>query len=192
MDQIIPEYANVVDAIYGVYLDCTRAFHLLRQEIDRSQRHTIRTVPETTIEQLDSASMIYGVGDPNDPDAYPLHVCTQAEYKQRNEDGGQNYKTIGNMCLVQIYQYWEDCYRQRVADKLGVTKNDVTVDIMGDLRFLRTSIVHHRAVALAEVENCKLLNWFKAVDEIHVTKDQFEQLVFHVKKYLDTLTSDAT
>ncbi len=187
MNSIVAQYLGVVDAIYGVYLDGTRAFHLLRKEIDTNQRHTISTVPGTTIEQLDAASMIYGVGDPNTPEAYPLHVCTQREYKERNEGHGRNYRTIGNLCLVQIYQYWEDEYRQKVADELRVAKNQVAAHVMGDLRFLRMSIVHHRGIALADVEKCRLLKWFHEGDEIFVTKDQFEQLIFHLKKYCDTL-----
>lgn len=191
MDKIIAEYASVVDAIYGVYLDATRGFHLLRQEIERNQQYAVSSLPGTTIEQLDNVSMIYGVGHPNSPDAYTIHACTQSEFKRRNEEDGQNYKTIGNMCLVEIYQYWEDCYRQRVADQLGVATNDVTADIMGDLRFLRISIVHHRAVARADVAKCRLLKWFNEGDEVFLTKDQFEQLVFLVKTFLDTLTEKA-
>ena len=48
-----------------------------------------------------------------------LHETTIGEYKRRNEDGGQNWVFLANVCLVGIYQYWEDHFRKEIASALA-------------------------------------------------------------------------
>jgi len=55
------------------------------------------------IEYLDGTTFTYGVGDPNNPQSEWLVSCTQKEYKERNEKGGQNYVLRGQMSITQIY-----------------------------------------------------------------------------------------
>ena len=158
-DDPIAEYRSIVDSIYGVFLDANRGFHLVREETLLQQKQSAASLAGMTIAKLDQAHMIYGVGDPNDKDSYVLHDCTQAEYKERNRSGGHNCHVIGRLCLVQIYGYWEDHYRSSIADHFGLEKNELLSDILGDLRILRISIVHHRWIALPEVSKCVLLKW---------------------------------
>lgn len=61
---------------------------------------------------------------------------------------------------------------------------------MGDLRYLRTSIVHHKAIAKEEVENCKLLQWFKKGDKIYVNSKMFEEIIFYIKGYINQMNAD--
>jgi len=89
---------------------------------------------------------------------------------------------IGNLCSVLIYQYWEDYYRARMAEVLDMSADDLEVDIMGDLRHIRRSVIHHRAIAIDDIERCKIIRWFAPGDDIFITDDQFEQLIFQVKK----------
>ena len=112
-------------------------------------------------------------------------------YKKRNEKDGDNYAIIANLCIVLIYQYWEDHYRGQIANELELTsKNDLTSDIMGDLRHLRTSIVHHKAIALKEVENCRLLHWFIKGDKIYVNSKMFEKIIFYIKEDINRMNTD--
>jgi hypothetical protein len=48
---------------------------------------------------------------------------------------------------------------------------------MGDVRLLRHSIIHHRGVALKNVEACKLLKWFREGDAMILTPQHFEELI---------------
>jgi hypothetical protein len=128
--------------------------------------------------------MIYGKGDPNDSDAIELHRCTQGEFKVRNSKTGINQKFLGNMALVTIYQYWEDFHRSDIASDFGVEKDEVKSSIMGDIRLIRVSIVHHAGVALKNVEKCKLLQWYREGDEIFVDEVKFQEIVFQIKKWL--------
>ncbi|WP_116473264.1 hypothetical protein [Zobellella maritima] len=192
--QSIIEFERVVDYIYGVYLDSTTGFDKLREWFEKNQNDTLSSLknshPElASIDYLDSVHMIYGKGDPNTPEAVELHRCTQKEYKERNSIGGINFQFLGNMALVSLYQYWEDYHRAQVAAELGKKKNDLKAPIMGDLRRLRISIIHHGGIALKEVEKCELVKWYKEGDTIFIDKEKFEDVIFHVKNMLNELKS---
>jgi hypothetical protein len=58
---------------------------------------------------------------------------------------------------------------------------------MGDLRRIRTSIIHHGGIALPEVETCEVLKWYNESDEIFVNTEKFEEIVYHVKLLLAEL-----
>jgi hypothetical protein len=193
MENCIDEFEDVVTSIYGVYLMSTQGFSLLIKHLTDIQHETINkfktTSPELASTQyLDSTSYIFGKGDPKLHTLTKLYSCTQREYKERNSERGINAHFVGNMCVIAIYQYWEDYFRQKIAKFLNISnKNGLTSDIMGDLKILRRSIIHHRGIALNEVENCKLLRWFKKNDEIFIDKDMMEVIISQVKSYLQTL-----
>jgi hypothetical protein len=198
---LLEQFTNVVDSIYGVYLDSTQGFQLVRKQIDETQQKTIEkfgaTQPEfANIEYLDRAAMLYGKGDPNEPDAVLLHRCTQAEFKARNEKGGNNFRFVANVCLVALYQYWEDFFREQIATSLGVAKNDIVSPVIGDIRYFRQSIIHNDGIAIREVEKCVVLKWFNRGDVLYLDPDKFETLVFEVKTFIrglaDSVNKPAT
>jgi hypothetical protein len=59
------------------------------------------------------------------------------------------------------------------------------LDVMGDLRWLRISIIHHGGIALKDVDKCKRLRRFREGDAMSLTPEHFEELV-------STLRSDLT
>jgi hypothetical protein len=193
--ELLSEFYQAVDSIYGVYLDSTRGFYLVKKEHVAEQRWTIKMFEKTNpelanIEHLDMVPAMYGKGDPNKPGSVILHTCSQGELKARNEEGGANHRFIANMCLVSIYQYWEDHYRKQIATVLEKEKNDVESDIMGDIRRLRKSIIHHKGVALNEVRNCKVLRQFNEGDKIFIDKNIFEQVIHEIYAYINGLARE--
>ena len=185
----VNEFEKVVDYIYGVYLDSTTGFDKLREWFEKNQKDLLaslkRTQPElASIDYFDSVNMIYGKGDPNTPEAVELHRCTQKEYKDRNSKNGSNFQFLGNMALVSLYQYWEDFHRGQVATELGIKKDDLKAPIMGDLRLIRISIIHHAGIGLKDIETCELLKWYKEGDLIFIDKTKFEDVIYHVKNML--------
>lgn len=183
--ELLYEFCSVVDSIYGVYLDSTRGFHLVKEQQTKLQQQAVQmlkvTQPELAdIESLGKKAMHYSRGDPNKPESVIVHTCSQAELKVRNEKGGANHKFIANMCLVSIYQYWEDEYRGKIEQALGLEKNIVQSDTMGDIRWLRESIIHNKGVAKKKVEKSKVLKWFKKGAEIFIDNKMFEEMVYQI------------
>ena len=65
----IEEYLDLVDHIYGVYLDSTTGFNLVKKRMEDSQKDTLKMLKEkypelANQEYQDSTAMIYGKGDP--------------------------------------------------------------------------------------------------------------------------------
>lgn len=145
-------FLRIVDGLYGVYLDATLGFRRLLEYIDSTQAVASELLashgPEVaSVEHQDAQSWIYGLGNPNDPGAQVQHQTTTGEVKRRNRPGGGNYTFLANACVIALYSYWEDSFRGRIAEALGLKKSELKAPVMGDLRLLRNSIVHHRAIA---------------------------------------------
>lgn len=176
MNEIINEFIKVINDIYGVYLDSTNGFDTIRKNFIAIQKHY--NTPEVALKEK---NIYYGKGNPNNENSYPLHCCTQAEFKKRNEINGKNYKIIANLCLVQIYQLWESHYRKQIAKKMD--KKNLEVDIMGDLKYFRESIIHHQGIAIKNIKKCKILKWYKAGDTININKEKFEEIIRNIKSW---------
>ena len=182
----IKEYLGVVDDIYGVFLDCTLGFQNNRKYMIDNQR-LASTRLGLSVAQLDKRNLTYGTGHPNDPNNVLLHKCTQGQLKERNIKDGNNTVLIGNLCLCQIYNYWEDYYRNRIAQYLGIEKNDLMSDIFGDLRYYRQSIIHNRGFAIKNIEKSKIILWNVYKEKIKITQDEFKEIIYYLKIYLNEL-----
>jgi hypothetical protein len=129
-ERIIEEYVRTLDAIYGVYLDSIQGFSSAEKVFEDSQQCTLarnkelekirhsnsNTKYNLSIEEFDDSCLIYTKGTKGKPDYRVLHYCTtQAQYKRRNSPGGENYRFIGNMALISIYEYWQNSCRNKLA-----------------------------------------------------------------------------
>lgn len=185
----IEEYGAIVDAIFGVYLDSTTGFGKLMQWFEKIQNNGLNLLKKSnpelaSLEYLDKTLFVYVKGDPNLPESIWQHKCTQGEYKQRNSNGGLNFLFIGNMAIVSIYQFWEDYYRCAIAKLLGLKKDQIIEPIMGDIRLLRQSIIHHGGQALPDIKRCEILKWFREGEIIFLDKAKFEYIVIEINKML--------
>jgi hypothetical protein len=88
---------------------------------------------------------------------------------------------MGSLCLVAIYQFWEDHFRNEVAAELKVDRGDLKHDLLGDIRLIRNTIVHHGGVAKADIAKCRLLKWFKPGDSVAIDEEKMKQIVFAIR-----------
>jgi hypothetical protein len=183
-------FLNTVRVVYGVYLDATRGFHLVhKQQLD--MRDWLIRTQEYDDESADAIIFTYGHGDLEDPDAIPLHSVSHGELTARNERGGENWIFLANVCLVSIYQYWEDRYRGEIAAALDKPKGDLRVPIMGDLRHYRRSIIHRAGVAVPEVARCEVIRWFGPDERIELTEEHMRTIVVKIAEGLVELLQQA-
>jgi hypothetical protein len=202
INNVIDDFIRIIDSIYGVFLDGCRGFETSLDSFKVAQFNSIEKnkrlskenegnrnkVYNLSIEDFDDSCFIYARGKHGEPDYKRVHYRkTQAEFKQRNSPNGHNYKFIGNMTLISIYAYWEHSCRNQIAKHLNVEISDVKSDIFGDLRWIRHSILHHKGIALPEVERCKIFKWFKENDEIFIDGDHIEEIVIAISKAKNNL-----
>ena len=94
---------------------------------------------------------------------------------------------------MSIYQFWEDQYRQDIAAALDkAEKNELRVPVMGDLRYLRQSIIHNSGIAVSDVERCEVLRWFRRGERIALTQDQMKRIVREVKGAIGDVAEQAS
>ena len=174
----ITEFEAVLNSITGLFVDSQDAFALLQAKV------------ESEAEGKDWDSPIYYGDGPVGAAKDVPHTTTIADRIARNADCGENATFVGNMALVTIDSYWEDCYRAQIAHARAVTKKEIKSDVMGDIRKLRNSILHNRGIATKEVAACKVLKWFNERDDIFLSEQMFLQMISHVRADLHQLRSN--
>lgn len=184
--QILNEFKQKIEDIYGLYQDALQGFVHNLERLKKAQEMSVVKLG-LTIEYLDTLSFMYGNGDPSSPSTEILHTSTQGEYKLRNQIKGKNSMTLGNLCISQTYQYWEDYYREKLSNSIGKNKNDIISDFFGDIRNYRRSIIHTQAIAIKQVDNNKILKWFKSGDVINPTEDQIKEFIYLFRKEIERL-----
>jgi hypothetical protein len=196
LDNHIAEFRDVIDAIYGIYLDACDGFSRVRAHAVEIEEESIRAYgelkakrPELSHLGLGGTDFSYGRWVPagSQPQYRHLHQVPVETLRRRNEYGGTNFQFIGNVCVVTLFQYWDEHYRLLFAQDLGVEKNQIQVPLFGDLRRYRQAIIHNQAIATAEVEACVLLKWFRRAEPLLLRREMFEQIIDGVLEFLDVL-----
>jgi len=70
---------------------------------------------------------------------------------------------------------------------LGVNKKELKAEIMGDIRLLRDSIIHHAGVAKKRTERCVLLRWFKSGEEVFIDNIKFEIIIKLIREMIEEI-----
>jgi hypothetical protein len=187
-------FLETVDGIYGVYLDATTGFNFLYQRMVEAQGDLARR-DGISPEEAESRPMAYDDVEADNRkglDAPMLHKTTLGELKLRNEEGNNNWIFLANVCLVSIYQYWQDHFREEIATALDhAKKEDLQVPIMGDIRHYRTSIIHHGGIALPEMQRCHVLPWFRPGERIELTGDQMRMTVSRIRREISEIAEQS-
>lgn len=182
----VREFSTALDSVFMTYFDGRGGFLRLREHLAPKFAKSAEMYGKTPGE----LGFIYGEGDPNTPEAKFLIYSTQQDVLDRNAEGGANHAFLANLCLVSVYQYWEDHYRKRVAKALGVEKNAVRLPTMGEIRHIRRSIIHNGARAVPAVEACAHFN-FRAGDPIEVGREEMRELLLALRRDLRDLVTHA-
>ncbi len=196
LDSHIAEFREIVDAIYGTYLDACEGFGHVRahaveigEDVQRSYEGFKTTHPELAHLPLGEAEFAYSRWVPanSEPRERHLHQVPLEVLRRRNEQDGSNFRFIGNVCAVTLFQYWEDHFREQLAHDLGIEKNALQVPLFGELRRYRQAILHNRGFATTEVEECQLLKGPRRGEPIRFDRNLFENIVDGVLKVLHDL-----
>lgn len=184
------EFVTKIEAIYGIYRDCGHSFSLALRDLTSQQSLMLKEFNARehnwSIDDLDKKKYHYAVKE-EDGRVNSVAAVTQGEWKEKIGKNGTNIKLIGNMCLVMIYQYWEDRYREEIAKSKDINKGELTSDLIGDIRHFRNSIIHNNGRAIPEVDRCKILKWFRAGDEIVIDSVKMDQLINQLKREVNEM-----
>lgn len=199
LDRHIAEFREIVDAIYGTYLDACDGFTRVRERASEIEEESLRSYedvktkhPELSHLPFGGTEFSYGRSVPagSQPRYRHLHQVSIEVLRRRNEQGGTNFRFIGNVCVVTLFQYWEDYFRAQFAQDLGVDKDQIQVPLFGDLRRYRQAIIHNRGLATAEVEEVSLLKGPRRCQPVLFHRDLFEEAIDGILAFLDGLAGN--
>ena len=159
---LINELNSRIDSMFGLFYDARLAMNSYADRFEESQiLMNSQLGDKFTLEELDTLRFLFGDGSPDDPNVFVTHVVTQDEFKSRNRFGGQNQHAVSQAVINFVYSIWNDEYRPKIARILSINVKLVESDIFVDIRLIRNSIIHHSNIALAGVERCRIIKFFK-------------------------------
>lgn len=176
------EFLIAIGDLFVAYFDGVAGYELYRGQIEQVQQAAARATGKS-IKELDSQIIIYGHGDPNDPDARSMLEAPQSLIKARNVKNGHNSIFLARMLIVGVYHLWEEVHRHAVAAEQGMTHKELVADLFGDIRHLRNAIVHGRGIATGEVAGARVLKWFAKGEAINLTSDHIKELLFQLSDW---------
>jgi hypothetical protein len=190
---IAEEFMRLTYDLLGAYLDALGGLVAIREGLLRDQRDKIDVLktsdPANASEQfMDQQSFSHAFsGDQHTPEKL-LHRTTQGEFKHRTTLRGLDARLLGYMMIALLFGYWEDEYRGKFAHALGhANKNDIKADLFGDLCKLRNAVVHNRGIATQDVEDAKILRWFKRHDQMFISSEHVDFLLDQIDAYVTVL-----
>jgi hypothetical protein len=202
--ELYEEFDELWTRLHAFYLDAVAGFRFVASYIQAEQSKARYFVQDSDMdseaaqdERIFSYDEIFSDGFC----ASGIHQATQGEAKTRNMEGGSNFTTLGRVCLVSFYDFWEDYLRREyVVAKGHLDPNErgkeivdkcvaehARHDLWGDIGKLRQGIVHNRGVAGSEVKKCTLIKWFQPGDEIVLGPDRMRAIFMALLNYRNEL-----
>lgn len=177
---VIQDFVYMANTVYGVYLDASMAIgNLSFSYINYHSDHIakLKESGQPLTPDLVNPSLVYNAGP--EGQQKPIHKTTLVDIIERNRLDGRHMQFLARMCVVALYQYWEDQFRPRLKAALG---HEVKHDTFGELRNLRRSVIHRGARALPELALCKALPRFQPDADIVLDHAAMDQIMTAVKQ----------
>ncbi|MAE44427.1 MAG: hypothetical protein CMF63_05510 [Magnetovibrio sp.] len=204
LHELSEEFTQVWIRLQAFYLDAVAGFAFVRSHVESDQaraRSHFRGSEFDSEEFQDTRMFTYSEIFSEDFCTSGIHEATQGEVKDRNKPGGANFTTLGQLCLVTFYDFWNDYLRREYVIAKGhldreesselvvktCLREHASHDLWGDLRLLRSSIVHNRGIATSNVIRCKLITWFKPGDPISITPEHMRAIFLALLTYRNEL-----
>jgi len=95
--------------------------------------------------------------------------------------GGLFTDTLAKSLIVLLYSEWDELYRHRLAEEIGVEASAIKADLMGDLRHIRHWIVHNKSVV--GTQTLRVLPWLlSAGSRLTISEEHFVQFMDRLNK----------
>jgi len=127
--------------------------------------------------------------DPTLPDVIHQRIIRADEFITANSETGFNEQQVCWSIIVFIFAYWDEKIRPQIAKIRGVEKDEVKINVFGDLRVLRISIVHNGGVlGAADHAKLRVLKGICQADaKISLTHDQMHAIFVAIKSEIGSL-----
>lgn len=197
--ELAQEFTVFWNRLQALYLDSVVGFHHITDHLQAEQARARSLVSGSELDSegfQDTRLFSYDGILPEEFCTSGIHRATQGAVKKRNSPNGANYVAIGQLCVIAFYDYWDDYLRPEYVKAKGLYDPDqhdeslrkyASHDLWGDLRQLRSSIVHHQGIATDDVKKCRIIKCFKPGDEIAITPEIMRAILLALLQFRNEL-----
>lgn len=116
----------------------------------------------------------FGTGHPGERGSRPVAFMRRSDALYLYAPSGPAHALLGQQWIVYVFARWEEEYRQRLSDAMGLASvKELVVPAFGDLRKFRNDIVHHGGVATRHNSGTAgVLRWYQPGELIAVSDAQ--------------------
>lgn len=203
--ELAEEFTQHWKRLQAFYLDAASGFALVRRSVEAEQaraRSYVKGTELDSVEFQDTRQFTYAEIFAEGFCTSGIHQACQGGVKARNAPNGANFTTLGQLCVVSFFDYWDDYLRPEYCIAIGKLQRDAklspddrkkilrdhgSIDLWGDLGLIRNAIVHNRGVATENMGRCKLIKWFKRGEEIALTPMHMRAILMALLTYRNEL-----
>ena len=197
--ELYHEFNALWERLQAFYLDSVAGFHFLIAHLRDEQERVRGLVHGSELDSeafQDTRLFNYDNIFPNGFCTSGIHHATQGAVKVRNAQWGANFNTVGQLCIISFFDFWNDYLRVEYVKAKGLydqknrdecLRTHASYDLWGDLYYIRTSIVHHRGIATDAVSKCKLIKCFNPGDEIIISPELMRDIFLKLLSYRNSL-----
>jgi hypothetical protein len=182
-DSVVRDYIDFVNEQVGAYMDALAGFAGHHSKVER-QVHRVQRKTSQRNENGETVMVWVSYEDPSKPDIIHNRIVRSQDYLAANRPGGSNEQRHARAVVIFLFTYWEDETRPRLGKAKGVAPNEIVSSIMGDLRILRSAILHAKAILKAE-EHRRLKvvgDMFPREEEIYLGYEDMHRLFVLIKQ----------
>ena len=201
MRELWEEFGARYDQLHAFYHDAVAGFVWFREKVvsdPETDRARYQGGELDSDESWNGKRLAYDEIFGQDFVASGLHVGTVMEARARNEPGGNNFTTLANVCIVAFYDFWNDYLRREYCRAKGhrdgtheELRRYASFDLWGDIRHLRTSIVHNRGIAIDEMRRCKLVRCLQPGQRISISPEQMRSIFYELYRFRNQLHAES-
>ncbi len=205
--ELADEFTQQWNRLQAFYLDAAVGFNLVRDHVVAEQERARSHVQGTDLDSekfQDTRMFTYARMFSEDFCTSGIHRSAQGKVKSRNKIDGENFNTLGQLCIVSFCTFWNEYLRREYVvakGTLNVNEKDdgivkrclhlyASEDIWGDLNILRNCIVHNHGLANMDIKRCKIIKWFKPRGQILITSERMRAILLALLIYKNKLYAE--
>ena len=132
----IREFIDFVNDQVGMYTAACASFSKNKRIIERQVARVSRATGIRQSEDGPPVIMRTSIEDPSKPDVIHNRIVRAVDYIAENSEGGSHEQQNARAIVVFLFAFWEDEIRPRLARAENIEVNDVSSDVLGDIRVL--------------------------------------------------------
>ena len=176
------EFIDLVNLHVGSYVDACAGFAENKARVER-QVCKIMRAQKSKPNAKDGTVMVFAsFDDPDSPDAIHHRIVAAKEFVENNSEAGSNAQLHAHSAIVFLYSKWDEVIRPKLAAAKSVSTEEISLDIMGDLRLIRNAIIHNDGyLAAAACDKFKLVCSVVTPGKLNLSNDVMHAIFAQVK-----------